>query len=508
MGALSPGTVLSGTYRIIRRIAHGGMGDVYEATHARLAGRYAVKLLLGEVAARPDVFARFRREAEVTSGLRHPNIVNVIDFNQTDAGEAYLVMEYLDGISLGAEIERIGWLPLPRVLDIVRQVSSALAAAHARGIVHRDLKPENLLLLRLEGDEGETVKVVDFGISKVREEKVRLTQQRMIMGTPQYMSPEQALGRMEDIDDRADQFALAVITYEMLAGRPPFRGDDVNAVLFQVVNAAPAPLATVNAGVPPAVQTVVEKALSKVRDDRYPGVLDFHRELARAAAGQVVPTVLLTPPGGRAHARTPELAATKQTTFGSTTGEMAPAPTIRTRRPARRGFTLMLGAAAGAAAMVAIARRFGSKPPPGPAPPSSDIAAPATVAAPAPPATSLIELEHLPTGAQISVDGILREAPITVPRGSGVHRVRVVAPGHEPFEVGVDATRERHTVVVTLKPLPAPAAARAEPRPPARVTSKPARSRPPRARPPAPPPEEAASPAAPPKRRAKIITDI
>jgi eukaryotic-like serine/threonine-protein kinase len=489
MGALSPGTVLSGTYRIVRRVGQGGMGDVYEATHARLKGRYAVKLLLGEVASRPEVFARFRREAEVTSALRHPNIVNVIDFNQTPAGEAFLVMEFLEGSSLGAEIERLGTLSLPRVVNIVGQVTSALTAAHARGVVHRDLKPENLFLVRLEGDDRETVKVVDFGISKVREEKVRLTQQAVIMGTPQYMSPEQALGKMEEVDARADQFALAVITYQMLAGRAPFRGDDVNAVLYQVVNAVPAQLTSVNSSVPFAVQAVVERALAKKREERYPTVSEFHRELARAAGEAALAPVTLPPPLARS-LPTADLSAAsvKITTFGSTTGEMEPATTVRTRRPPSRALVALLTVGVIAAAAL-LGSRFVGKPPP-PPPASPDTLRTETL-----PLASVIELEHVPPGAQVTVDGVLREPPITVPRGSGVHRLRVVAPGYEPFEVGVEVVRDKHTVLVAMKELEKPA--------PPKPVARPVRVRP-RPRP-APPPQEAPEP---PKKKSKIITDI
>src|SRR5262245_39576822 len=137
---LQPGAVLQDTYRIVRRIGQGGMGEVYEATHARLSGRYAVKMLLGEFAAHPEAFARFRREAEGTSALRHPNIVQVSDFNQTPEGVTYLVMEFLEGVELSREIQRAGPFPTARAGNIIGQTASALSAAHRKGIIHRDLK--------------------------------------------------------------------------------------------------------------------------------------------------------------------------------------------------------------------------------------------------------------------------------------------------------------------------------------------------------------------------------
>jgi ABC-type glycerol-3-phosphate transport system substrate-binding protein/tRNA A-37 threonylcarbamoyl transferase component Bud32 len=284
MASLVPGTLLADTYRVVRLIGVGGMGEVYEATHDRLAGRYAVKVLLAEIMSRADVFQRFRREAEVTSGLRHPNIVQVLDFNVTADGHPYLVMEYLDGVELSAEIARVGAMPPVRVLDIVGQIASALTAAQNHKIVHRDLKPENLFLVRLPGENREVVKVVDFGISKVREATTKLTQESAVMGTPQYMAPEQAQGKLGEIDERTDEFALAAITYELFTGRPAFQGESVPSILYQVVHEHPEPVSRRLPTVGAAVDTVVLKALSKSASDRYPSALIFHRELARAVA--------------------------------------------------------------------------------------------------------------------------------------------------------------------------------------------------------------------------------
>jgi serine/threonine protein kinase/ABC-type Fe3+ transport system substrate-binding protein len=284
MASLTPGMLLADTYRVVRLIGAGGMGEVYEATHDRLAGRYAVKVLLAEIMSRRDVFQRFRREAEVTSGLRHPNIVQVLDFNVTPDGHPYLVMEYLDGIELAAEIAKVGPMPPSRVLDIVGQIASALTAAQNHKIVHRDLKPQNLFLVHLPGEDREVVKVVDFGISKVREATTKLTQESAIMGTPQYMAPEQAQGKITQIDERTDEFALAAITYELFTGKPAFQGESVPSILYQVVHEQPEPVSHVTPMVEPEVDAVVLKALSKSPSDRYPSALVFHRELTRAVA--------------------------------------------------------------------------------------------------------------------------------------------------------------------------------------------------------------------------------
>jgi len=170
------GTLLGGTYRIVRLIGSGGMGQVYEATHERLAVRYAVKIVRADVRDQPEALARFMREAQVMSRLRHPGIVAIVDFNTLPNGSAFLVMEYLEGESLGKVIARTGPMPLERVADLTEQMSSALSAAHAQGIVHRDIHPQNVFLLPpSSGHDGERIKILDFGISKIASVPHRIT---------------------------------------------------------------------------------------------------------------------------------------------------------------------------------------------------------------------------------------------------------------------------------------------------------------------------------------------
>jgi serine/threonine-protein kinase len=280
--------VLDGTYKIVRLVGAGGVGEVYEAGHTRLCGRYAVKVLLGEVSKCEDVLKRFQREAEVTSALRHPNIVQVVDFNRLGNGTPYLVMEYLEGVELAQEIQEKGPLDLARVLDLVGQLASALAAAHSQKIIHRDLKPQNLFLVRLPGDDREIVKILDFGISKVREAATKLTRQASIVGTPQYMAPEQARGLIDEIDERTDLFSLAAITYELLSGRPPFHGEAIEAILYQVVHEQPLPFTNPL----PDIEAVVLRGLAKKKLDRYAGVREFHQALVKAAESTVLPALV------------------------------------------------------------------------------------------------------------------------------------------------------------------------------------------------------------------------
>jgi serine/threonine-protein kinase len=267
--------VLGGTYRIVRRIGKGGMGEVYEARHARLAGRYAVKILHADVRKHPAAVARFQREAQITSALRHPGIVQVIDFNTAPNGLPFLVMELLDGTDLGRVIACDGPLPAARVADITTQLASALTAAHRKGVVHRDLKPQNVFVLPPDGDEPERVKILDFGVSKIRSVTMKITGASAVIGTPQYMAPEQAEGRADAVNAAADQFSLAAIVYEMLAGKPPFAGDSLAAIAYRIVHESPAPLTSFRPDLPNEVQHVVARGLSKNSDERFGSASDF-----------------------------------------------------------------------------------------------------------------------------------------------------------------------------------------------------------------------------------------
>jgi serine/threonine protein kinase len=270
------------------------MGAVYEAVQLRLDRRVAVKVMAPELAASTEAVARFRREVQVTSQLAHPHIVHVSDFGTTPDGQPFLVMEYLEGEDLADRLDRVERLPLASALGIVNQVASALAATHAKGIVHRDLKPENVFLLRVEG-VSDFVKVVDFGIVKVKASNEKLTRASAMMGTPAYMAPEQALGRVDDIDHRTDQWALACLAWEMLSGREPFAAKDTPTVLYAIAHQEPPPLAA--SGVPDEVEPVLRRALSKRQRDRFPTVTAFARAFAAAteAKASAVVTVETRP---------------------------------------------------------------------------------------------------------------------------------------------------------------------------------------------------------------------
>jgi serine/threonine-protein kinase len=225
------GAVLKDTYQVTRLIGQGGMGAVYEATHTALRKRVAIKVMDRNLAANTEALARFKREIEVTARLAHPNIIQVSDFGAVPTGEPYLVMEYLDGEDLDRRLQRVGRVSFASTVGIVKPLASALAVTHAEGIVHRDLKPANVFLVNVPG-QTDFIKVVDFGISKVlKASTTKLTRAQMIVGTPEYMAPEQAAGKVDEIDHRSDQWSVACIAWHALVGQQPFVGPDVNAIL-------------------------------------------------------------------------------------------------------------------------------------------------------------------------------------------------------------------------------------------------------------------------------------
>jgi serine/threonine-protein kinase len=278
------GIVLGGAYQLVGCIGQGGMGVVYEAHHLRLHNRVAVKLMNRTNASHQEALIRFRREALLASRLGHPHLVNVSDFGTSEDGQPYLVMEFLEGEDLDHRIQRAGPVPLHSAVHIARQTASAVAAVHAKGIVHRDLKPANIFLVHVPG-EPDFVKVLDFGVSKIRAARTKVTDASKAVGTPEYMSPEQVLRAGDEVDHRTDQWALACIVWEMLAGRLPFTADDPDVLFYKLRNLPPPPLAKYVADLPPAVESVLLRALSKRPADRYPSIREFARGLESAAFG-------------------------------------------------------------------------------------------------------------------------------------------------------------------------------------------------------------------------------
>ncbi|NTX61022.1 protein kinase [Myxococcus sp. CA051A] len=305
------GTVLRDTYEIAGVLGRGGMGTVFLARHLRLPGRQvAIKVLRPDSSLGKDVYLRFRREAEIASRLGHPNIVEVIDFDTLEDGSPFLVMEHLRGMPLSRRMRKGAPLTLTEVYSIARQMGSALQAAHGAGVIHRDLKPGNVFLVPMEiaGMPVEHVKLLDFGISKILDSKTVQTQDAILLGTPQYMAPEQATGKNKDVDLRTDIFSFGCMVYEMLARKLPFKdGGILPELIYRIVYDPPEPLAEVAPETPAHVIRAIEQALAKRPEDRFPDVSAFIAALTGTPLRTVTPPadVLLQPVVAQAAAHVP-----------------------------------------------------------------------------------------------------------------------------------------------------------------------------------------------------------
>lgn len=288
------GQMLTDKYRVDERISEGGMGTVYRATHVLMDKRVAVKVLHPSLAADDKIVARFSREARAASRISHPHALNVTDFGESESGVVFLVMEYLNGRTLKEVIHSDGPLPLTRVVEIIKQVSGALDAAHAEGVVHRDLKSDNIMLMEAQNG-ADWAKVLDFGIAKIKEPMgdtdPGLTAPNLIIGTPQYMSPEQC-SQASEIDSRSDIYSLGVITYEMLTGHVPFTGESPTAIMMKHLQEPPPSVLEERDDLPQQVGMVITSALAKRPEDRFQSAGELSDALALAAAGEVPPQLV------------------------------------------------------------------------------------------------------------------------------------------------------------------------------------------------------------------------
>jgi eukaryotic-like serine/threonine-protein kinase len=277
------GRVIDGKYRLVRKLGEGGMGAVYAGEHTRITRTVAVKMLTSKMSGNEVVAQRFIQEAQAASSIGHPNIIEIFDFGEEPDGTHYMVMELLEGESLADRIRRRGRLPPGQAVAFAIQLLEGLQAAHEKGIVHRDLKPDNLFLVPTESG-GERLKILDFGISKVTAEiDGNLTRTGAVMGTPFYMSPEQARGAKE-IDHRTDIWAAGVILYQMLSGTQPYHGQSYNEIISKILMEAVPPLGEVVTDLPPPLVELVEHTLVKDAALRCPDCLAFMEALRSVEA--------------------------------------------------------------------------------------------------------------------------------------------------------------------------------------------------------------------------------
>ncbi len=296
------GTVLDGRYKIESVLGQGGMGMVFRATQTSVQRPVAVKTLNPALAAAPTFFERFRREAEVASRLRHPNVITIYDFNRAPDNTCYYVMELLEGQSLKEIVKSEGPMSLRRAVDLLEQSARGLAHAHEQQCVHRDLKPHNIMVQQLDGKDF--VKVLDFGLVKAleQEEEEQLTSTGQVLGTPQYMPPEQAGG--EVVDQRSDLYSLTGVFFYCLTGTSPFGANTVRKALTAALTQTVAPVHTKRQGapVPPAIDAFMQRGLAREKEDRFQSAEEFIEAMLDAVA-DLTPEQLDARPSGGASGR-------------------------------------------------------------------------------------------------------------------------------------------------------------------------------------------------------------
>jgi len=362
-GADLVGQVVADRYHIIKKLGEGGMGAVYLGEHVKMGRKSAIKVMNPGMAHDPDAVSRFNREASNASRISHPNVCQIYDFGETTDGLIYLAMEFIEGQSLTDLIDREGALPAVRAASILKQSADALQAAHDLGIVHRDLKPDNIMISQAR-DGADVVKVVDFGIAKAvagDETGQKVTKTGLVVGTPEYMSPEQLSG--DKLDGRSDIYSLGLVLYRMLTGVLPFQADTAQEVMIKRLTDEPTPLAEARPDIefPPGIQAVLDRVLQRLTVDRYQNAAEFGRDTMGTVAG-------LEMPGTRVnvaqHAGATELMSADQVQLATkhVAAKKAPAPKKAAPEPAAapapaKRFPLIpvLGGVGGVGAIAAIA---------------------------------------------------------------------------------------------------------------------------------------------------------
>jgi serine/threonine-protein kinase len=312
------GAIIADRYHVLRKLGEGGMGTVYLAEHVKMGRKSAVKVMNPGMTSDPDAISRFNREAANASKISHPNVCAVYDFGETADGMIYLAMEYIEGPSLTKVIADAGALPPARAADIARQTAEALAVAHDMGIVHRDLKPDNIMIAK-NRDGSDCVKVVDFGIAKAaNNEAQKVTKTGLVVGTPEYMSPEQLAG--DKLDGRSDTYSLGLVAFNMLTGKLPFPAETVQESMIMRLTDRPKQLAEMKPDVAwtTEVQAVLDKALERDLNQRYQSASEFGRALQKTVTE-----------GMRSSGATKAITAVQAPVSAPKTAAPAPAPATR-----------------------------------------------------------------------------------------------------------------------------------------------------------------------------------
>ena len=422
------GTVLQDRYRVVRKLGEGGMGAVYEGEHVLIKKRVAIKFLHPQLALVPEVAARFRREAEAATSISHPNVIECTDMGRLEDGSEYMVLEFLEGTDVAGLMER-GIVPLGTLAHILVQACEALHAAHQKGIVHRDLKPDNLFLMR-RGRDPNFVKVLDFGISKVAGPG-KLTRTGTVMGTPFYMSPEQAQGS-KDVDHRSDIYALGCILYEGLTGDTPFDGDSLPMLILHICTQPHPPLASRRPDVPPEIGAIVDRCLAKDPAQRFGSMLQL-AEALRPFADELPadeptgPVLLEKPDVAHAPTLTPAGIPAQPTPYA-----MQPAPAGGGRAGIIALLVLGVLALGGGVAFAILQANDDEV--------AAAVPEPEVPAVPAAPTGSIeLNVRVSPLEARLELDGrrVSNPLEITPERDGRHHHLEATLEGYEPFEIEV-----------------------------------------------------------------------
>ena len=440
-----------GNYRVVEPLETGGMGSVYRAEHTHLGKLAAIKLLRPELTTNDEIVKRFFNEAKAATAIRHPGIIEVYDFGYTRDGQAYFVMELLDGEPLGKRLKAQNRLSEIEAARIAKGIANVLKAAHAKGIVHRDLKPDNIFLI--PGDEGERVKVLDFGVAKLADvfpAETRHTQTGALMGTPLYMAPEQARSAAA-IDHRADLYSLGCILYELLAGVPPFTAEGAGEIIALQMFSPPQPLRDRLASISPELEAIVMKLLEKEPDARYQQAADVASALGAVAerlssrVSAEIPNAGLSSPRFTYTPGSKQLPIPQLGTRAPLTGTLADErPTLIT--PAKKSaMPLIAGIVtvvlAGGAAIFALTRSSGD---PAPTPTVVEPATPTVPEAPPSPPKAPVKAPPIPDIAPV-------QTPVTSPDVVVDRKPRTPKKtGTKPEVAGVPVTRPEG--VEPLKP--------------------------------------------------------
>ncbi len=468
------GSTIDGRYRVEARIGEGGMGVVYRASHVVLRKALAIKVMRSEQANDAEVVQRFVQEAQSSSAIGHPNIIGISDFGTTADGSVYFAMEFLEGQTLGKAMEQ-GPLPVARAIDVFLQITSALEAAHQRGIVHRDLKPDNIFLVQ-RGDQRDFVKILDFGIAKVKNAAAKITRTGMVFGTPHYMSPEQAAGQA--VDQRSDIYSLGVIMFQVFAGQLPFDAESYMGVMTKHMFDPPPQPSKILPSLRGPIEDIILMALAKKPEQRYQSMLEIKDDLERVRRGESALASQRAALGGGALAFSAPPGQLQDATSGAQTLAAAgleldqPSSDTELALPIKKRPMRLVPAIVGGLVVAGFAFWATSRDQP---PPSAAVAngqpAPSPVARTAP--AESVTLVAAPKALRIRVtpdDAEIRVAGVVAGRGDAVvpkpqqnqTEVRVSAPGYRPQKLVLDA-QSPDTIQLTLEVEP-----KSEPKPASR----------------------------------------